>query len=140
MANARPQGFNDRIIEDFRAHQGRMTSGPFSGRSLLLLTTKGAKTGEERTSPLVYSRDGDRLVIVASKGGAPTHPGWYHNLRADPEVTVDLGTEKFRARATVVADAERRRLYDLHAAIMPAFADYEKKTTRKIPVVVLERI
>lgn len=140
MADARPLGFIDRTIADFRAHEGRMTSGPFTGRSLLLLTTKGARTGQERTSPLAYSRDGDRFVIIASKGGAPTHPAWYHNLRANPEVTVELGPEKFRARATMVDDVERRRLYDRHAAMMPAFADYEKKTGRKIPVVVLERI
>jgi deazaflavin-dependent oxidoreductase (nitroreductase family) len=140
MAYARPQGFNDRIIEDFRAHQGQLPSGPFTGRPLLLLTTTGAKTGEERTSPLVYSRDGDHFVIVGSKGGAPTHPGWYHNLRADPVVTVEIGAETFRARATVMGDAERRRLFDRHAAMNPAFADYEKKTTRKIPVVVLERV
>lgn len=140
MANARPQGFNDGIIDDFRAHAGQLPSGPFAGRSLLLLTTTGAKTGEERTSPLVYSQDGDRFVIVASKGGAPTHPAWYHNLRAHPEVTVELGPDTFRARAAVADDADRRRLYDQHVARMPAFADYEKKTTRKIPVVVLERV
>jgi len=140
MANARPRGWNESIIEQFRANAGQMKSGPFAGRSLLLLTTKGAKTGEERTSPLVYSRDGDRYVVIASKGGAPTHPSWYHNLRANPEVAVELGPEKFRARAHVADDGERRRLYDRHAERMPAFADYEKKTTRKIPVVVLERI
>jgi len=140
MANARPGGWNDSIIEQFRANAGQMKSGPFAGRSLLLLTTKGAKTDAERTSPLVYSRDGNRYVIVASKGGAPTHPAWYHNLRANPEVTVELGPEKFHARAHIASDAERRRLYDKHAEGMPAFLDYEKKTTRKIPVVVLERI
>ena len=140
MANARPSGWNESIIEQFRANAGQMKSGPFAGRSLLLLTTKGARTGEERTSPLVYSRDGDRYVVIASKGGAPTNPAWYHNLRANPEVAVELGPEKFRARAHLADDAERRRLYDKHAERMPAFADYEKKTTRKIPVVVLERI
>ncbi len=140
MANARPGGWNDSIIAQFRANGGQMTSGPFTGRTLLLLTTKGAKTSVERTSPLVYSRDGERFVIVASKGGAPTHPAWYHNLRAHPEVTLEVGTEKFRARASVATAAERRRLYDKHAERMPAFWDYEKKTTRKIPVVVLERI
>jgi deazaflavin-dependent oxidoreductase (nitroreductase family) len=140
MANARSGGWNDSIIEQFRANAGQMKSGPFAGRSLLLLTTKGAKTGEERTSPLVYSRDGHRYVVIASKGGAPTNPAWYHNLRANPEVAVELGPEKFRARAHLADDAERRRLYDKHAKRMPAFADYEKKTTRKIPVVVLERI
>jgi deazaflavin-dependent oxidoreductase (nitroreductase family) len=139
MASARPRGFNDRLIDDFRAHAGQITSGPFTGRSLLLLTTTGAKTGEARAHPLAYSRDGDRFVIVASKGGAPSNPAWYHNLRAHPDVTVELGPERFRARATVADDAERRRLYDQNAAKMPAFADYEKKTARKIPVVVLER-
>ena len=140
MANARPGGWNDSIIAQFRANGGQMTSGPFTGRTLLLLTTKGAKTSVERTSPLVYSRDGERFVIVASKGGAPTHPAWYHNLRAHPEVTLEVGKDKFRARASVATAAERRRLYDKHAERMPAFWDYEKKTTRKIPVVVLERI
>lgn len=140
MADARPRGLNDLLIEDFRAHGGHISSGPFAGRSLLLLTTRGAKTGEERTSPLAYSRDGERFVVVASKGGAPSHPAWYHNLRAHPEVTVEVGPEKFRARATVADDSERRGLYDKHAARMPAFAAYEKKTTRKIPVIVLERI
>jgi deazaflavin-dependent oxidoreductase (nitroreductase family) len=140
MANARPGGWNTSTIEQFRANKGQMTSGPFTGRTLLLLTTKGARTGVEQTSPLVYSRDGDRFVVVASKGGAPTHPSWYHNLRAHPEVTLELGSEKFRARARVAHDAERRRLYDKHAERMPAFWDYQKKTTRKIPVVVLERI
>ena len=140
MANARPGGWNDSIIAQFRANGGQMTSGPFTGRTLLLLTTKGAKTNVERKSPLVYSRDGERFVIVASKGGAPTHPAWYHNLRAHPEVTLEVGTEKFRARASVATAAERRRLYDKHAERMPAFWDYEKRTTRKIPVVVLERI
>jgi deazaflavin-dependent nitroreductase family protein len=139
MADARPKSFNERVIEDFRSHDGQITSGPFTGRSLLLLTTKGAKTGDDRTSPLAYSRDGDRLVIIASKGGAPTNPAWYHNLRTHPDVTVELGPERFPARAHVANEPERRRLFDQHAAKMPAFAEYEKKTTRKIPVVVLER-
>ena len=139
MADARPKGFNERVIDDFRAHKGQITSGPFTGRSLLLLTTKGAKSGNERTSPLAYSRDGDRLVVIASKGGAPTNPAWYHNLRTHPDVTVEVGPEKFPARAEIAGEPERRRLYDQHAAKMPAFAQYEKKTTRKIPVVVLQR-
>ena len=139
MADARPKSFNERVIDDFRAHKGQITSGPFTGRSLLLLSTKGAKTGGERTSPLAYSRDGDRWVVIASKGGAPTNPAWYHNLRTHPDVTVEIGPETFRARAQVASEPERRRLYDQHAAKMPAFAAYEKKTTRKIPVVVLQR-
>src|SRR5436189_5803259 len=140
MANARPGGWNDSIIAQFRANGGQMTSGPFTGRTLLLLTTKGAKTSVERTSPLVYSRDGERFVIVASKGGAPTHPAWYHNLRAHPEVTLEVGDEKFRARAKVIKGAERDRLYEQHASALPVFRDYPKKTTRVLPVIVLERI
>lgn len=130
--------FNRQIIEEFRANGGE-TSGPFKGRPLLLLTTTGAKSGEERTTPLVYSRDGDRVVIIASKGGAPTHPAWFHNVSANPEVTVELGTEKFRARASVPDGEERDRLYAQQAAQMPAFSEYQEKTTRRIPVVVLER-
>lgn len=132
--------FNEGLIEDYRAN-GRPTSGPFLGRQVLLLTTRGARSGEDRTSPLVYTTERDHLVIVASKGGAPTHPAWFHNLRADPVVTVELGRERFSARAIVVApESERRRLYDAHARTHPGFLDYEKKTTRTIPVVRLERI
>ncbi len=133
-----PSPLNDSLIEDYRRH-GRPTEGPFVGRDVLLLTTTGAKTGLDRTSPLVYSRDGDRIVVVASKGGAPSDPHWYRNLCAHPEVTVELGGERFRARATPVPEPERRRLYDRHAARNPGFKEYERKTTRRIPVVVLER-
>jgi deazaflavin-dependent oxidoreductase (nitroreductase family) len=132
-------GFNDGVIEDFRAHHGQITKGLFTGRSLLLLTTRGAKTGRERTNPLAYSRDGDRFVVIASKGGAPTDPDWYRNLLKYPRVTVEVGPERFEATASVAKGAERRRLYDLQAARMPAFKEYEKKTSREIPVVVLER-
>lgn len=132
-----PHNFNQTIIETFRANGGKV---PGWSR-LLLLTTTGAKTGVQRTSPIAYSTDGDRLVIAASKGGAPTHPSWYSNLLANPIVTVELDSERFQARATVVTDvAERDRLYAQHAELMPGFAEYEKKTTRKIPVVLLERI
>lgn len=130
--------FNRRIIEEFRANGGE-TFGPFKGRNLLLLTTTGAKSGEERTTPLVYSRDGDRLVIIASMGGAPKHPAWFHNISANPEVTLEVGTEKFNARGSVAEGAERDRLYAQQAAEMPAFNEYQEKTTRRIPVVVLER-
>ena len=143
MAEARgprpARGFNDRVIEDFRAHHGQITKGPFTGRSLLLLTTRGAKTGSQRTNPLAYSRDGDRIVVIASKGGAPTNPDWYRNLRANPRVIVEIGPERFEANASVATGAERRRLYDLQASKMPAFKEYEKRTAREIPVVVLER-
>ena len=130
--------FNRKIIEEFRANGGE-TFGPFKGRPLLLLTTTGARSGEVRTTPLVYSRDGDRIVIIASMGGAPKHPSWFLNLRANPEVTVELGAEKFGARASVPEGAERDRLYAQQAAQMPAFDEYQQKTTRRIPAVVLER-
>jgi deazaflavin-dependent oxidoreductase (nitroreductase family) len=133
-----PNDFNQQIIEEFRANGGE-TFGPFQGRKLLLLTTKGAKSGQSRTTPLVYSNDGDRVIIVASKGGAPTNPAWYHNLLANPQATIEIGNEKFEARASVAQSPERERLYAQHAAAMPAFNEYEQKTTRKIPVVVLER-
>lgn len=133
-------GFNEGLIEDFRAN-GKVTKGPFVGRDVLLLTTKGAKSGVERTSPIVFSQDGDRLVIVASKGGAPTNPGWYHNLRKHPVVTIELGGERFAARANVARpESERRRLYDQHSVKNPGFRDYEKRTTRRIPVITLERV
>ncbi len=133
-------GFNEGLIVDFRAH-GKVTKGPFLGRDVLLITTKGAKSGVERTNPLVYSKDGDKLVIVASKGGAPTNPGWFHNLRKHPIVTIELGGERFAARAHVATpEAERRRLYDQHSVKNPGSRDYEKRTTRRIPVITLERI
>lgn len=133
--------FTESLISEFRATGGHLKTGPFAGRNVLLLTTTGAKTGQERLVPVVYTRDGDHVVIVASKSGAPTHPGWYHNLVANPVVTVELGGEKFKARATVVADdAERDRLYARHAATHQGFADYELKTTRRIPVVLLDRL
>jgi deazaflavin-dependent oxidoreductase (nitroreductase family) len=132
-------GFNEAVIDDFRAHHGQITRGPFTGRSLLLLTTRGAKSGRERTSPLAYSRDGDRYVVIASKGGAPTNPDWYRNLRADPRVSVEVGLERFDANASVAKGDERRRLYDAHATRMPAFRQYQQRASREIPVVVLER-
>lgn len=130
--------FNRGLIEDMRAHNGKPTSGPFVGREVLILTTKGAKSGEVRETPLVYSRDGDKYVIVASKGGAPTHPSWFHNLKAHPDVTIEVGGHKLKALATVVADDHYERLYGQHADRNPGFHDYRKRTTRKIPVVVLE--
>ena len=132
-------GFNQGVIEDFREHHGQITRGPFTGRSLLLLTTRGAKSGHERTNPLAYTRDGDRIFVIASKGGAPTHPDWYRNLRANPRVTVEVGPERFEANARVAKGDERRRLYDLQVSHMPAFKEYERRTSREIPVVVLER-
>ena len=131
-----PGNYNQVVIERFRASGGEV-GGP---NRLLLLTTIGAKSHQPRTTPLAYSTDGDRFVVLASKGGAPTNPDWYYNLLANPEATVELGTEKFQARATVVEEPERQRLYTQHATLMPGFAEYEQKTTRQIPVIVLERI
>ncbi len=139
MTNVNPNDWNQGVIAEFRANAGKV-SGPFAGIPLLLLTTTGAKTGRRLISPLVYGTDGDRILVFASKGGAPTHPDWYHNLVAHPEVTVEQGTETFQARATVVSGAERDRLYAAQAAQAPQFAEYQAKTTRQIPVVLLERV
>ena len=132
--------FTTQLISAFRANAGVLTVGPFAGRNLLLLTTTGARTGLPRTSPLAFSRDGDDYVVIASKGGAPTHPAWYHNLIANPSVTLEVGAETFAATARVATGTERRRLYDAQAAVMPGFAAYEQNTDREIPVVVLQRV
>ena len=132
--------FNQEIIKEFRANAG-VVGGYFTGANLLLLHTLGAKSGQPRTNPLVYVRDGDRLVVAASKGGADTHPDWYYNLRANPTATVEVGTEQFPVRATIVTEEpERSRLYAKMVAHRAGFAEYEQKTRRKIPTVVLERI
>jgi deazaflavin-dependent oxidoreductase (nitroreductase family) len=130
--------FNASVIEEFRAHGGRV-GGPFEGAPLLLLTSTGAKSGEERTTPVMYLPDGGRMVIFASKAGAPTHPDWYHNLVANPTATVEVGTESFEVDAGVASGEERQQLYDRQTELYPRFADYAEKTTREIPVVVLER-
>jgi deazaflavin-dependent oxidoreductase (nitroreductase family) len=132
-------GFNQDLIDHLRANGGKAPAGPFAGRQLLILTTTGAKTGQRRESPLVFSRDGDSIVIVASMGGAPRHPAWYHNLVAHPRVTVEANGETFTAMAKVVDEVERRRLYDAHAMLHPSFTEYEHKTSRVIPVIVLQR-
>ncbi len=133
------ENFNQQIIDEFRSNQGKV-GGMFAGMKLLLLTTKGAKSGKQTTVPVSYTKEGDRFVIVASKGGAPTNPAWYHNLIAHPDATVEVGTEKFKVRALCVTDDERERLYNQHAKQYPVFNDYKAKTTRKIPVFLLERI
>ncbi|MET7994866.1 nitroreductase family deazaflavin-dependent oxidoreductase [Amycolatopsis sp. NPDC005232] len=131
--------WNQQIIDEFRANEGKV-GGMFEGANMILVTHTGAKSGTQRVAPLVYTTDGDRYVIAASKGGADTNPDWYHNLVANPKVTLEIGTEKFDATAKLIEDrAERDRLYAGMAAHMPGFADYEKKTTRLIPVFVLER-
>ncbi len=139
MSTNRMNDFNQELIAEFRENGGKVT-GYFAGSPLLLLTTVGAKSGERRTTPLVHTKDGDRFVVLASKGGAPTNPAWFHNLVANPVVTVEKDDETFEARATVAEGDERDRLFEAQAALMPNFGDYQRKTSRRIPVVVLERI
>jgi deazaflavin-dependent oxidoreductase (nitroreductase family) len=131
--------FNQAVIDEFRNDGGKVT-GLFAGAPLVLITTTGAKSGRRRTTPIVYTTDGDRIVVIASKGGAPTSPDWYHNLVAHPEVTVELPSETFEARARTAEGLERERLWRAQAALMPNFDEYQKATTRQIPVVVLERV
>jgi deazaflavin-dependent oxidoreductase (nitroreductase family) len=131
--------WNRAIIDEFRANGGKV-GGQFAGAPLLVLTTTGAKTGKQRTHPLVYLPDGDRLIVFASKGGAPTSPDWYHNLVANPTATVEVGNETFDVKASVLAGEERDRIYAKQAELMPGFAEYQEKTTRTIPVVALERV
>ena len=131
--------FNQQVISEFRAHQGKV-GGQLANMPVLLLTMTGAKSGRALTRPLVYTTDGDRLVVIASFAGAPKNPSWYHNLVANPEATVELGSERFRVRAAVTAGEERQRLFNRQAAQMAIFADYQQKTTRQIPVLVLTRI
>jgi deazaflavin-dependent oxidoreductase (nitroreductase family) len=129
--------WNRQTIEEFRTNDGKV-GGYWEGKPLLLLTTTGAKSGQSHTTPTMYMRDGDRLLVFASKGGAPTNPAWYHNLIAHPKVTVEVGDEKFESTATVLNGEERDRFYAKQAELYPQFGEYQKKTTRKIPVVALE--
>jgi deazaflavin-dependent oxidoreductase (nitroreductase family) len=129
---------NGSVVEEFRANRGSVLTGRFAGRKLVLLTTTGAHSGKPRTIPLAFTRDGEDYVIIASKAGSPTHPDWYHNLVKNPIVTLETGDETFQARARVAQGEERKRLYDAQAALMPGFAEYQRITSREIPVVVLE--
>lgn len=131
--------FNRLLIDEFRVNGGKVT-GQFADRPLLLLTTIGAKSNRLYTTPVVYTRDGDNLVIIASKGGAPTNPDWYFNLVVHPMAIVELPGARFQVRSRVATGAERDRLFNNQAREMPNFADYQRKTTRQIPVIVLERI
>lgn len=128
--------FNAQIIEEFRANQGRV-GGVFEGSTLLLLHHVGAKTGTDRINPVVYDRDGDRYVIFASKAGAPTNPDWYHNLKAHPNVAIEVGTDTIDVVAAEAAGEERDRLFRRQAERSPNFAEYQTKTDRVIPVMIL---
>jgi deazaflavin-dependent oxidoreductase (nitroreductase family) len=130
--------FNQKIIDEFRANGGKV-GGMFKGAPLLLLHTTGAKTGTRRVAPLAYRRDGDHVVVFGSKGGAPTNPDWYHNLLANPRVTVEVGTEQFDADARVAEGEERERIFEQQKRDIPNFVEYEQKTDRQIPVIVIER-
>jgi deazaflavin-dependent oxidoreductase (nitroreductase family) len=130
--------WNQGIIDEFRANAGKV-GGHFADATLLLLHTIGAKSGLERVNPVVYFMDGDRYVIIASKGGAPTHPDWYFNLLAHPEASVEVGTEQFAVTAAAVSEPERTRLYEIMASKRHSFADYKQKTSRIIPVFTLTR-
>ena len=133
---AAPSEYNQKIIDEFRANDGKV-GGPFEGMQMILLTTTGAKSGEKTTTPLVYSPDGKNMVVIASMGGAPKNPAWYHNIKAHKDVTIDIGNGEFAAEAIEALGDTRDALYAAQAAKYPAFAEYEKKTTRKIPVIVL---
>lgn len=130
--------FNTQVIAEFRANEGKV-GGPFAGAPMILITTTGAKSGQPRVAPLVYTTDGDRYVVIASKGGAPTNPDWYYNIAANPEITVEIGGETFPARAEIAAEPERTRLFDAQAALMPGFREYQNNTTRVIPVITINR-
>jgi len=130
--------YNTAIIEEFRANAGRV-GGHWEGRDLLLLTTTGRKSGRKHVTPVVFTRDGDRLLVYASKAGAPHHPDWYLNLVAAPRVVVEVGPDRFEAVATPLEGEERDRQFAAQAARAPAFAEYAQKTTRVIPVVALTR-
>ena len=131
--------WNAKIIDEFRANGGKVGGG-FDGAPMLLLHTQGAKTGQERVNPVVYQPVGDAFAVFASKGGAPTNPDWYYNLRAHPEVKIEVGGDSIDVKARVLEDDEREPIWEKQKQLMPGFAEYEAKTTRQIPVLVLERV
>jgi deazaflavin-dependent oxidoreductase (nitroreductase family) len=128
--------WNSKIIEEFRANDGKV-GGPFEGAPLLLLHTVGAKTGQQRVNPMMYQTVPDGYAVFASKGGAPDNPDWYHNLRAQPQVSAEIGTRTVELKARVADGAEREKIWEAQKAAYPGFADYEQKTSRPIPVVIL---
>jgi deazaflavin-dependent oxidoreductase (nitroreductase family) len=132
------KAYNLKLIEDFRASRGA-SNDAFAGRPLLLLTTIGAKSGQPRTTPLMYVPDGERLLVIASNAGAPKHPDWYRNLLAHPTATVEVGTDTFEASAVVLEGAERQQQWDKIAAAYPFFTDHQAKISREIPLIALKR-
>ncbi|HRA48824.1 MAG TPA: nitroreductase family deazaflavin-dependent oxidoreductase [Thermomicrobiales bacterium] len=138
MESYRMNEFNQQIVDEFRENGGKV-GGYFEGANMILLTTIGRETGEPRIVPLVYFPDGERILVVASAGGSPAHPDWYHNLRENPDVTVEQGHETFQAKATALADPARAEKFAEIVAVAPGFGEYQEKTTRVIPVVALQR-
>ena len=136
MTEFDPASFDDALIADMRANDGKVTTGPLAGHPLLVLTSDGARSGEPRRAILTWTRDGDDYVVAGTAGGSPTTPAWVHNLKADPDVTIEVETRTVPARATVIEDGpERDRLWDQHVAGLPWFADYPSQTGRTIPIV-----
>jgi len=131
--------FNSDLINEFRNNHGKV-GGFFADSTVLLLTTTGSKTGKKHTTPLVYTKDGDKFVIIASKGGADEDPHWYLNIKAEPTVEVEVGEEKFSAKATITDEETRKELYAKHSEVYPNFLEYQEKTKRIIPVILLEKI
>jgi deazaflavin-dependent oxidoreductase (nitroreductase family) len=134
-----PNDWNTQIIEEFHANGGKV-GGQFAGANLLLLHTRGAKSNQLRINPLAYFKNGATFVVIASKGGAPSNPDWYYNILAHPEVTLEVGTERFNAHATVPERQERDRIFANVAKQAPGFGEYQQNTSRIIPVVELKRV
>ena len=132
-----PNDWNSQIITEFRANGGKV-GGSFEGAPLLLLHTTGARSGQERVSPIMYQDLGDSVAVFASKAGAPSNPAWYHNLVADPEVTAEIGTATRTFRARIATGEERERIWSKQKTDYPGFAEYEQSTSREIPVVILD--
>ncbi len=128
---SRPNNFHQKIIEEFRANNGKV-SGQFAGAPLLLLNTIGAKSKQPRTNPVAYTKDGDNYLIIASKAGAPSNPDWYYNVVTHPEVTLEIGTERFQAHATIPEGEERDRRFNQMAAQMPGFAEYQRSCQLRV--------
>jgi deazaflavin-dependent oxidoreductase (nitroreductase family) len=140
MADWDPEAWTRNLIADMRAHGGVPSSGPMAGETLLILTSTGAKSGEERSAIVNYHADGDAWVIAASKGGADENPSWYYNLLAAPDVTIEVNNEVVPVHAVITSGAERDRLWDDHVRALPKFGDYPSKTDRVIPMIRLERV
>jgi deazaflavin-dependent oxidoreductase (nitroreductase family) len=133
------EDWNAKVIKEFRAKEGKV-GGQFEGAPLLLLHSVGAKSGAERVNPMMYQPVGDHMAVFASKGGAPTNPDWYHNLVANPRASVEVGRDTVEVEAHVATGEERKRIWEKQKKDWPGFADYERKTDREIPVIVLEPV